>query len=527
MKVEIKNRYDETVVIFTAEVENGETLPLIDRLRKAILQAVEAGTNLRDANLRGANLSGATLSGANLSGASLRDANLRGATLSGTDLRDATLSGTDLRDANLRDANLSGASLRDANLRGATLSGTDLRDATLSGANLSYANLRDAKLGEINLRRFKSCLWMTLTRNPSEVRGLVAALKEGRVNGSVYEGECACLVGTIANVRGVNFTAIADHNSSYASEQWFLMISKGDTPDKDTGGGYAAKLALDWVEEWQIASSQNARSEKSGSPEIVIIDDSGKKRIYIAGPMRGYELYNFPAFDTAEEILTDQGYDVVNPANFDRDAGNEPTNLPADHDWTKAPEGFDLGETAISDVSAIVNCDAIYMLDGWHDSRGAKAEKAVAEWLGKEVLYETVEEDVLEEALRITSGDRQASYGPPDQDFKRTADLVNALFADYLRDGKSFKPVDVASLMVLLKLSRQRHQGKRDNWVDIAGYARCGQICDEAANDRAKRRYGFRDFCKKYFPENVPQATASVVAMEPGETISPSKVEND
>jgi hypothetical protein len=30
-------------------------------------------------------------------------------------------------------------------------------------------------------------------------------------------------------------------------------------------------------------------------------------------------------------------------------------------------------------------------------------------------------EDVLEEALRITGGDRMADYGPPDQDFKRTA----------------------------------------------------------------------------------------------------------
>ena len=40
---------------------------------------------------------------------------------------------------------------------------------------------------------------------------------------------------------------------------------------------------------------------------------------------------------------------------------------------------------------------------------------------------DTDTEDVLEEALRITSGDRNASYGPPDQDFQRTAAMWSAM----------------------------------------------------------------------------------------------------
>lgn len=84
---------------------------------------------------------------------------------------------------------------------------------------------------------------------------------------------------------------------------------------------------------------------------------------------------------------------------------------------------------------------------------------------------EATDEDILEEALRITSGDRQAQYGPPDQDFKRTAAMWTAL------KGVEFTAQDVAMFMVCLKLSRQTHQRKRDNWVDIAGYARCGSKC--------------------------------------------------
>lgn len=84
-------------------------------------------------------------------------------------------------------------------------------------------------------------------------------------------------------------------------------------------------------------------------------------------------------------------------------------------------------------------------------------------------------EDILEEALRITSGDRQANYGPPDQDFVRIAKLWTAL------SGFEFKSRDVAMFMICVKLSREIHQRKRDNAVDIAGYARCLDICNTAA----------------------------------------------
>ena len=89
-------------------------------------------------------------------------------------------------------------------------------------------------------------------------------------------------------------------------------------------------------------------------------------------------------------------------------------------------------------------------------------------------------EDVLEEALRITGGDRMSDYGPPDQDFRRTAIMWEQLLNGRIVDGKlQLKPQDVATCMIALKLSRQTHQGKRDNWVDVAGYARCGAMCEE------------------------------------------------
>jgi hypothetical protein len=94
-------------------------------------------------------------------------------------------------------------------------------------------------------------------------------------------------------------------------------------------------------------------------------------------------------------------------------------------------------------------------------------------------------ESILAEAARITRGDRQNAYGPPDQDFARTAKIWEALLESCVIDGRlKIEPRHVALCMIAIKLSRETHQQKRDNWVDIAGYAHCGNVCSEAAKQR-------------------------------------------
>lgn len=205
-----------------------------------------------------------------------------------------------------------------------------------------------------------------------------------------------------------------------------------------------------------------------------------QKTIYIAGPMRGRPLFNFLAFDAARDMLRSKGFSVISPADLDRASGFDPSTLPSDHDWNDIDSvGFSLSDAIDRDIRALRRCDAIYMLPEWENSKGARAEKALAEWMGLDVYYQVgveistplKDEDVLEEALRITKGDRNAQYGPPDQDFQRTDAMWSAL------KGVPFEAKEVAMFMVALKLSRETHQRKRDNWVDIAGYARCGSLC--------------------------------------------------
>ena len=117
----------------------------------------------------------------------------------------------------------------------------DLRGAVLSGADLSDADLRGA-----DLRSYKADLWMILTMARHEVPALVKALRDGKVDGSTYTGECACLVGTLENAGAVNLP----HSASSPAEQWFAMIRKGDKPGDDTGGGFAAAKAFEWATEY-------------------------------------------------------------------------------------------------------------------------------------------------------------------------------------------------------------------------------------------------------------------------------------
>ena len=194
------------------------------------------------------------------------------------------------------------------------------------------------------------------------------------------------------------------------------------------------------------------------------------KRVYIAGPMRGRQFLNFPAFDHARNKMRSDGYDVISPADLDRAAGFDATRLPANSNWHDVESlGFDVSAAIDRDLDELKRCDAIYMLHGWQDSLGATAEHAIARWRGLEVSYQ--EEGILEEAIRITRGDRQAQYGPPDQDFERTAKMWSAL------KGVEFEAREVAMFMICLKLSRETHQRKRDNWVDASGYASCGAEC--------------------------------------------------
>lgn len=81
---------------------------------------------------------------------------------------------------------------------------------------------------------------------------------------------------------------------------------------------------------------------------------------------------------------------------------------------------------------------------------------------------------VLDEASRTINGERQDQYGKPEDCFALIANYWTTYLGSrgYLQEGQiGLHKEDVAMLMVLFKIAREAHSHKRDNIVDLCGYA--------------------------------------------------------
>lgn len=125
--------------------------------------------------------------------------------------------------------------------------GLAVKWAIKTKANLAGADLAGAKgLTDDQLRHVKADLWMILSMARHEVPALIHALRDGKVDGSTYKGECACLVGTLENAGAENLP----HVASSPAETWFTAIRKGNKPGDDSTGGFASQKALEWTLEY-------------------------------------------------------------------------------------------------------------------------------------------------------------------------------------------------------------------------------------------------------------------------------------
>ena len=104
------------------------------------------------------------------------------------------------------------------------------------------------------------------------------------------------------------------------------------------------------------------------------------KKIYVAGPMSGHVGLNWDNFDRIANQLRHEGWIAVNPADLDREQGVNPSQEMAVYDYTAC---------ALRDVEALLECNAIYLMDGWQYSRGASWERALAKHHNIRRFYET------------------------------------------------------------------------------------------------------------------------------------------
>jgi hypothetical protein len=224
----------------------------------------------------------------------------------------------------------------------------------------------------------------------------------------------------------------------------------------------------------------DARDLAQSSPPF----DNYKWRAYVCGPMRGKPDFNYPVFNQVSEELEKLGISVRNPAsNFGGDSSR------------------DYSEYMRLDIGMVLDSNVLVLLPGWENSDGAKLEISLAKalkldfWEARKDIstgtpegwvFFPIDEPVpptaagetpraasLKRSLKYITADRNNSYGPPTQDFERTAKLWTDV--GFTFNGQPIKGHQIAMAMMLLKISRLTWQPtKMDSWDDTSGYSACG-----------------------------------------------------
>ena len=94
------------------------------------------------------------------------------------------------------------------------------------------------------------------------------------------------------------------------------------------------------------------------------------KKTYISGKITGIENEAYDMFESAQMYLLIIGQNPVNPMK-----------LP--HNHNKSWEAY-----MKEDIKALLECDAIYMLENWRGSKGARIECKLADDLGIKIIYQ-------------------------------------------------------------------------------------------------------------------------------------------
>ena len=93
-----------------------------------------------------------------------------------------------------------------------------------------------------------------------------------------------------------------------------------------------------------------------------------KKKVYISGKITGIEDVAPQLFAEAEELITQAGFEAVNPMT-----------IPHDHDLS-------WGSYMRADIKAMLDCDYVFTLDNWSHSKGAFIEVVLAKHLEMSIM---------------------------------------------------------------------------------------------------------------------------------------------
>lgn len=142
----------------------------------------------------------------------------------------------------------------------------------------------------------------------------------------------------------------------------------GATPEQITAAIEAKQTRNEgrtWPD-WRTAPPDRAIEHNRSSEDQA---PPSNLRVYLCGPMTGFEAHNFPAFHAAAARLRALELDVVNPAELHPE--------PGERGWH---------ECLRIDLAAMLTCQVVALLPGWQGSNGAHLEIHVAHRVGLTIM---------------------------------------------------------------------------------------------------------------------------------------------
>lgn len=114
------------------------------------------------------------------------------------------------------------------------------------------------------------------------------------------------------------------------------------------------------------------RTAVAARRDLDVLDVLDKTAVYLAGPMTGYPEFNFPAFKAAASDIDEMGVGAVYCTAFGTPPAPEDA-LPWDEYLREA-------------LRLMLTCNAVVVLPGWREPKGARLEVHVALELGMPVV---------------------------------------------------------------------------------------------------------------------------------------------
>ena len=93
-------------------------------------------------------------------------------------------------------------------------------------------------------------------------------------------------------------------------------------------------------------------------------------------------------------------------------------------------------------------------------------------------MNEENEKSILSEAEKIVNGNRQSDYGDAANNFHRIANIVNSMYPQL-----NINAQQCCAVLMAVKLIREGFRHKRDNLVDLCGYAHVMNEINDRKNE--------------------------------------------